>query len=168
MLNENLVLIVEDNEDDVFMLHHAFQKAGVINPVQVESTGQGAIAYLSGIEPYSDWNKFPLPAIVLLDLKLPGISGFDVLKFIRQHPGLKALRVAMLTSSELDQEIKMAYELGANAFLTKPVDLNKLVEMMKVLHAHWVQHAQRPGISRLLPTKASSFCSPSAQATTPL
>ena len=108
------ILVVEDNEDHVFLLKHAFQKAGITNPLQVASTGEDAIAYLEGTGKYSDWQQFPLPAIVLLDLKLPGLSGFDVLKWVKQHPGLKALRVAMLTSSDLDQEIKMAYELGAN------------------------------------------------------
>jgi two-component system response regulator len=93
--------------------------------------------------------EISVTAVVLLDLKLPGLSGFDVLTWIRQHNGMKALRVAMLTSSDLGQEIKMAYKLGANVFLTKPVDLNKLIEMMKVFRAHWLESAQAPGISRL-------------------
>jgi CheY-like chemotaxis protein len=142
------ILVVEDNEDHVFLLRHAFQTAGITDPVQVASTGEEAIDYLAGTGKYSDWKQFLLPSFVLLDLKLPGIGGFDVLKWIRAEPGLKYLRVAMLTSSDLDQEIRQAYELGANSFLTKPVDLNKLVEMMKVLHTHWVLHAQEPQISR--------------------
>jgi CheY-like chemotaxis protein len=142
------ILVVEDNEDHVFLLKHAFEKAEVTNPLQVASAGEDAIAYLAGTEPYSDWHQFPLPALVLLDLKLPGCSGFDVLKWIRQHPGLKALRVAMLTSSDLPQEIKRAYELGANAYLTKPVDLDRLVEMVKMLRVHWLEFTQAPEISR--------------------
>jgi CheY-like chemotaxis protein len=71
-----------------------------------------------------------------------------VLKWIRQHPGLKALRVAMLTSSDLGQEIKLAYELGANAFLTKPVDLDRLVEMVKMIRMHWLEFTQTPVVSR--------------------
>jgi len=77
--NENLVLIVEGNEDDVFFLHRAFKKAEIVNPVQVVSTGHDAMAYLAGTDPYSNWEKFPLPSIVLLDLKLPDLTGFDVL-----------------------------------------------------------------------------------------
>src|SRR5579859_1052448 len=141
-------LVVEDNEDHVFLLKRAFQKAEVTNPLQVASTGEDAVAYLEGTGKYSDWQQFPLPAIVLLDLKLPGLSGFDVLKWIRQHASLKALRVAMLTSSDLDQEIKLAYELGANAYLTKPVDLDRLVEMVKMLRTHWLEFAQAPAVSR--------------------
>jgi CheY-like chemotaxis protein len=69
-------------------------------------------------------------------------------KWIRQHPGLKALRVTMLTSSDLDQEVKMAHELGSNIFLTKPVQLEKLIEMMKTFHAHWLQQARAPAVTR--------------------
>ena len=147
-MHRALILLVEDNEDHVFLLKHAFAKAEVTNPLHVATTGEDAIAYLDGTEPYSDWNKFPLPALVLLDLKLPGCDGFHVLKWIRKHPGLKALRVAMLTSSDLDHEIKTAYDTGANVFLTKPVDLDRLVEMMRVFRAHWLEFAQAPEISR--------------------
>jgi CheY-like chemotaxis protein len=150
MHNRAPILIVEDNEDHLLLLRHALNKAGIVDPVRAVPTGEDAIAYLEGTGRFSDWHTFPLPSLVLLDLKLPGISGFDVLKWIRQHPGLKKLRVAMLTSSDLAQEVNLAYELGANMFLTKPVDLDRLVEMMKVLHAHWVQHAQAPEVSRAL------------------
>src|SRR5579859_4724479 len=142
------ILVVEDNEDHVFLLKHAFQKAGILNPVQVANNGEDAIAYLEGTGLYSNWKEFPLPSIVLLDLKLPGLDGLDVLRWIRQQPGLKALRVAMLTSSDLGQEINTAYEVGANVFLTKPVDLDKLVEMLKVFRAHWLEFAQAPQVSR--------------------
>ena len=147
-MHRALILVVEDDEDHAFLLKHAFKKGEVINPLHVATTGEDAIAYLDGTGPYSDWNQFPLPALVLLDLKLPGCSGLDVLKWIRQHPSLKALRVVMLTSSDLGQEIKLAYELGANAFLTKPVDLGRLVEMVKILRVHWLDFAQTPTISR--------------------
>jgi CheY-like chemotaxis protein len=106
-------------------------KRSRFKPCSDRELRRDAIAYLSGTGRYSDWKQFPLPSIVLLDLKLPGLDGLGVLRWIRQQPGLKALRVAMLTSSELGQESNAAYEAGANVFLTKPVDLNKLVEMMR-------------------------------------
>ena len=149
MSHQPPILLVEDSEDHVFLLRHAFKTAGIIDPVQVARTGEDAIAYLAGTDRYSDWHQCLLPSMVLLDLKLPGISGFEVLKWIRQHPGLKLMRVAMLTSSDMPQEIQHAYELGANTFLTKPVDLDKLVEMIKVLHAHWVKHAPAPEVFRV-------------------
>jgi CheY-like chemotaxis protein len=148
--NETLVLIVEDNEDDIFMLRHAFKKAGITDPVQVTSTGREAIDYLGGTGRYSDWRQFPLPSIVLLDIKMPGMNGFEVLKWIRQQPGLKALRVAMLSTSDRPSEIKMAHDLGANIFLTKPVQLERLVQIMKTLGDHWLQQAQSPEVTREL------------------
>jgi CheY-like chemotaxis protein len=148
MSDQTTILLVEDSDDHVLLLRHAFQKAGILNPVRVVSTGEDAIAYLGGIGRYSDWKEFPLPLVVLLDLKLPGLDGFGVLRWIRQQPGLKALRVAMLTSSDLGQEINTAYEAGVNVFLTKPVELDKLVEMMKVFRAHWLEFAQAPQVSR--------------------
>src|SRR5579859_6150863 len=142
------ILVVEDNEDHVFLLKHAFQKAGILNPVQVANNGEDAIAYLEGTGLYSNWKEFPLPSFILLDLKLPGLDGLEVLRWIRQQPGLKALRVAMLTSSDLGQEINASYEAGANVFLTKPMDLHRLIEMMRVFQAHWMKVAQAPQVSR--------------------
>ena len=122
MSHQAPILVVEDSDDHVLLLRLAFEKAGILNPVQVVSSGEDAVAYLAGTVRYSDWKEFPLPSMVLLDLKLPGLDGLDVLRWIRQQPGLKGLRVAMLTSSDLDQEINAAYEIGVNVFLTKPVD----------------------------------------------
>jgi CheY-like chemotaxis protein len=147
-MNTTPILLVEDSEDNVFLVRHALRKAGVTARLEVVSSGEQAIEYLGGTNGYSDWNQFPLPSIVLLDLKMPGMSGFDVLKWIRERPGLKPLRVAMLTSSDLPSEIKMAHELGANIFLTKPVELQRLVEIMKTLNEHWLQQAQVPNVSR--------------------
>ena len=151
MSHQAPILVVEDSDDHVLLLRLAFEKAGILNPVQVVSSGEDAVAYLAGTVRYSDWKEFPLPSMVLLDLKLPGLDGLDVLRWIRQQPGLKGLRVAMLTSSDLGQEINIAYEIGVNVFLTKPVDLDKLVEMMKVFRAHWLEFAQAADVSRVPP-----------------
>lgn len=147
-MNSTTILLVEDCEDNIFLVRHAMRKAGITTPLEVVLSGEQAIEYLSGTGKYSDWKQFPLPVIVLLDLKMPGMSGFDVLKWIRQQTGLKALRVAMLTSSDMPEEIKLAHDLGANIFLTKPVQLERLVEIMKTLHAHWLQQAQVPAVTR--------------------
>ena len=147
-MNSAPILLVEDSEDHAFLVRHAMHKAGVTTPLAVVTSGEQAIEYLGGTNGYSDWHRFPLPAIVLLDLKMPGKSGFDVLKWIRQHPGLKALRVAMMTSSDMPSEIKTAHDLGANIFLTKPVQLERLIEIMKTLNEHWLRQAQTPAASR--------------------
>lgn len=148
--NISPVLLVEDDDDSVLLIRRALKKAGARTPLQVAKTGEQAIEYLAGTGRYCDWTQFPLPTIVLLDLKMPGISGFDVLKWIRQRPGIKALRVAVLTASALDQDIKRAYDLGANIFLSKPMDLSKLVEMMAMLNGQWLQQAQSPTLSRVV------------------
>ncbi len=130
------------------MLRHAFQKAGITNPTHVERTGEDAIKYLAGAEPYSDWNKFPLPSIVILDLKLPGLSGLDVLAWIRKTSGLQTLRVAIITGCCIDDEIKQAHELGVNWFTTKPAQHGNLIEMMKAFRLHWLGFSQAPQVSR--------------------
>ena len=160
------ILVVEDSEDQVFLLLHAFQKVGIVNPVQVVNCGEDAIDYLSGAGRYCDWKEFPLPSMVLLDLNLPGLNGLEVLRWIRQHPGLRALRVAMLTSSELSQEINAAYEAGANVFLTKPVDLGKLIDMMRGFRSHWLEVAQAPQISRQAPKSGETSLSRQSRAIT--
>ena len=147
-MNTSPILLVEDSEDNVFLVRHAMHKAGITARLEVATNGEQAIEYLRGSNGYSDWHRFPLPSIVLLDLKMPGMSGFDVLQWIRQQSGLKALRVAMLTSSDAPSEIKMAHDLGANIFLTKPVELERLIQIMKTLNEHWLQQAQSPAVSR--------------------
>jgi CheY-like chemotaxis protein len=152
-MNTTPILLVEDSEDNVFLVRHAMHKAGLTARLEVATCGEQAIEYLRGTNGFSNWHQFPLPSIVLLDLKMPGMNGFDVLKWIRQQPGLKALRVAMLTSSDMPSEIKMAHDLGANIFLTKPVQLERLVQIMKTLNDHWLQQAQSPAVSRELPNR---------------
>jgi CheY-like chemotaxis protein len=147
-MNTTPILLVEDSEDNVLLVRRAMQKAGITTRLEVATSGEEAVEYLAGTKRYSDWVRFPLPSLVLLDLKMPGMSGFDVLKWIRQQPGLKALRVAMLTSSELPSEIKTAHDLGANIFLTKPVQTERLVEVLKTLNEHWLQQAKSPVVSR--------------------
>ena len=151
----SLILVVEDSEDHVLLLKLAFQRSDIANPVHVVGGGDEAIAYLAGTGGYSDWDKFPLPALVLLDLKMPGTDGLGVLDWVRRQPALKGLIVVMLTSSDLAQEVNLAYELGANAFLTKPVDLDRLVEMMRALRAFFLSAATPPALQRPRPRESS-------------
>jgi len=149
VLNEGLVLIVEDNDDDLFILQHAFQKAGITNPVHVARTGKDAIAFLAGADPYSDWNKFPLPSIVLLDLKLPDINGLEVLAWIRKTAGLQALRVAIFTGLCSSKEVEVANDLRVNGFDIKPASLGGWTEMMKNFRVHWLESSRTPQVTRM-------------------
>lgn len=131
------ILQVEDDPNDVFLLQHAMTRAGVQNPIQVATNGQEAIDYLKGSGKFAARENFPVPCLVLLDLKLPYVMGLNVLQWIRQQPG-KPLVVIMLTASGEDADIAAAYRLGANAFLTKPSESSKLVEMAKAIKDFWL------------------------------
>jgi two-component system response regulator len=137
------ILQVEDDPNDVFFMQHAMKKVGVANPIQVTSDGQEAIDYLKGAGKFADRGKFPLPCLVLLDLKLPYVMGLDVLKWIRQQPGA-ALPVIILTASSEDADIATAYRLGANGFLTKPSEASKLEDMVKAIKDFWLTHNTLP------------------------
>ena len=127
------VLHVEDDPNDTLLFQHACQKAGVIFNLHAVSDGDQAIAYLRGTESYSDRAKHPLPKLILLDLKMPRLSGFDVLSWLRADDALKALPVVVLTSSNHDADVKRAYALGAKCYLVKPVGFEALVELVKTL-----------------------------------
>ena len=137
------ILQVEDDPNDVFLLQHALTKAGVTNPVQVAIDGRQAIDYLQGAGKFRDREKYPFPALVLLDLKLPYVMGLDVLKWIRQKAGT-ALTVLMLTASGEEADIVTAYRLGANGFLTKPSEASKLHDMVKAIGNFWLVHNVLP------------------------
>ena len=137
------ILQVEDDPNDVFFLQHAMKKAGVANPVHVATDGQQAIDYLRGVGKFADRKKFPLPCLVLLDLKLPHVMGLDVLKWIRQESGL-SLVVVLLTASAEEADIASAYRLGANGFLVKPSEAHKLVDIAKAVNDFWLTHNTLP------------------------
>jgi CheY-like chemotaxis protein len=140
------ILIVEDNADDVMLLQRAFRKANLINPLRVVADGQAAVDYLAGRAPYDDRAEYPLPALVLLDLKLPKLGGHEVLDWIRTQPGLRRLPVAVLTSSRESPDINRAYDLGANSYLAKPVDFDSLLDMVKTLQLYWMIMNERPDV----------------------
>ena len=108
------ILYAEDDENDAFLANHAFEKAGILNPLVVVSDGKAAIEYLAGTAQYANRTEYPLPCLVLLDLKMPGVSGLEVLKWIRSQRSVCTLPVLMLTSSNQDGDVHRAYILGAN------------------------------------------------------
>lgn len=137
MVAEKTFLLVEDSDDDVRLFRRSFIKARLMNPLQVVQTAEEAIAYLTGTGKYTDRARFPLPNIVFLDLMLPGMSGFDVLKVLRADASLNKIRVIVLTGSDNMRDVKTAYELGANSFLIKPADFDRFVEFSQALGGYW-------------------------------
>lgn len=139
------VLLVEDNADDALLMERAFRMAGFDNLLQVVNDGQKAIDYLSGEGVYGDREQYPLPRLMLLDLKMPRKSGLEVLSWVRERSDLKRLVVVVLTSSNQSIDIYWAYELGANSYLVKPVSFQNLMEMVNTLKLYWLKMNQPLG-----------------------
>ena len=106
------ILLADDSEDDIVLISHAFEQGGIANPLAVVRDGEEAIAYLKGEEQYGDRALYPLPALVLLDLKMPRTDGFEVLRWMRLQPNFIALPVIVLTNSSLMRDVTLAYQLG--------------------------------------------------------
>ncbi|MDB6020752.1 MAG: response regulator receiver protein [Pedosphaera sp.] len=138
------ILLVEDNEDDVFFMERARTQAGIENPMAVARNGQEALDYLQGAGKYTDRNQFPLPFLVLLDLKLPFVPGLQVLKWIREQPEFQTMLVIILTASKEDRDIDSAYRLGANSYLVKPPTPVMLTDIVKSLGDYWMLRNQPP------------------------
>lgn len=146
MPNRALLLLVEDDENQVALVKRAFQKANIVNPLQVVRSGQEAMVYLEGTGPFANREEFPLPKLILLDLKMPGINGFDVLRWLRRQPAFSSLRVIVLTASNEPRDINLAYELGANSFLTKPVNFEDFVLLTQALQGYWIWLTSGPEV----------------------
>jgi CheY-like chemotaxis protein len=138
-MSAGAILLVEDNDDDVFLMKHALSSAGVANPIFVVETGQEAVDYLAGTGQYHDRARFPMPVIVFLDLKLPLMSGHEVLAWIRAQRQLESLTVVVLTSSNEPSDVRRSYSLGANSYLIKPLTARQLVDLAKAFNWSWLR-----------------------------
>ena len=140
------ILLVEDDPNDILLTQRAFRRANIVNPLQVVQDGETAVQYLSGQEIYADRDRYPIPILILLDLKLPRCSGLEVLAWLREQPKLKRLPVVVLTSSNQSSDLNHAYDLGVNSYLVKPVAFNALLEMVKNLNQYWLLLNENPQI----------------------
>lgn len=145
-MNEaSTILLVEDNPDDAELIRYAFGKAGIPNPLVVATDGDDAVNYIGGTHAYADRARHPQPALILLDLKLPRRSGFEVLDFIRTQTTTKHTPVVILTSSNQREDVERAYKGGANSYLVKPVSRDGLLDMVKSIEAYWIKFNQVTG-----------------------
>jgi len=151
MIDTAVILLAEDDDDHVLLVRRAFKSAHLINPLHVVRDGEEAIAYLQGEGPYINRAEYPLPALLLLDLKMPRKNGFEVLKWIRLQPGLRTLRVIVLTSSGEMHDVNLAYLLGANSFLEKPADFERFVSVVHAIQGYWLWMSEAPETFRLPP-----------------
>ena len=145
-----VILVAEDEEDDILLLTYAFSKAGIDNPVHFVRNGLELVSYLKGDGKYLNRDEYPLPDLLLLDLQLPGYNGFEVLAWVRSHPGLMRLRIVVLTSSNQERDVNHAYRLGANSFLVKPNDFVGLVLLAKLIQQTWLEHSKSPESFRVV------------------
>ena len=135
-LSDPTILVVEDNPTDVMLIRRAFDKAKLANPLHVVGDGDAAVEYLSGEASYADREMFPLPILMLLDLKLPKRSGLEVLEWLRMQETLKRIPVVVLTSSQQDRDVNAAYDIGVNSYLVKPVEFDGLLQMLKTVNLY--------------------------------
>jgi CheY-like chemotaxis protein len=143
-MNQRPILYVEDEENDVLFMRSAWKKAGLLNPLKVVMDGEQAMEYLSGRGQFANRDEFPMPTLVLLDLKLPKVCGLEVLKWIREQPAIHSLPVIVLSSSNKPQDVGTAYQLRVNAYLVKPSHTQGLIEMVAGLKDFWLGRVENP------------------------
>lgn len=140
------LLLIEDDENDVFFMQRAMKDSGLTNPLHVVTDGQEAIDYLSGAGSFADRQQHPLPSLIFLDLKLPRRGGFDVLTWLREREPFASLVVLVLTTSAEERDLLRAYRLGANAYLVKPPTPVQLTRLLDSVRAFWfTQNEFAPG-----------------------
>jgi CheY-like chemotaxis protein len=144
---ESTILLVEDNPDDVVLIERALKKARILNPLRVLDDGEKAIAYLAGYKPHDDRTEHPLPILVLLDLKLPRRTGFEVLEWRRDNMEGGSIPFVVLTTSKDSMDVNKAFDLGADSYLVKPVGFEDLVYLVDKIELGWllVAHDKGPG-----------------------
>jgi CheY-like chemotaxis protein len=138
------ILLAEDNADDVWIMQRALKSAGIEKALQVVENGAVAVEYLSGKGKYADREKFPLPCLLLLDMKMPYMSGLEVIEWVRKESSMPTLLTVFLTSSKDTRDIHQAYVLGANAYLVKPTEIGKLTEIIRSLNEFLLNHNETP------------------------
>ncbi len=146
-MKERAILLVEDNPKDEALTLRALKKNGIANEVTVARDGAEALDYLFTAGAHRDWNGGELPAVVLLDLKLPKINGLDVLKRIRGSEKTKLLPVVILTSSNEEQDRLRGYALGANSYVRKPVEFHEFADAVRQLGLYWLILNEAPPVS---------------------
>jgi len=140
------ILLVEDDANDVMLFQRAYRKCRLANPLQVVSDGEAALDYLAGSGKHADRVSYPLPALVLLDFKLPRKSGLEVLAWLRSQASLKRLPVVALTSSRERSDVNRAYDLGINSYLVKPVAFDNLLQLVMALGLYWLVLNENPDL----------------------
>ncbi|MGD1861223.1 MAG: response regulator [Leptolyngbyaceae cyanobacterium] len=140
------VLLVEDDSNDILFIQRAFRQADIAASIQTVQDGDTAVDYLSGAGEYANRDRYPLPTLILLDLKLPRRSGVEVLEWIKQQPVIRRIPVIILTSSRESMDVDRSYDLGVSSYLVKPVNFNSLLQMFVALNDYWLKLNEYPSV----------------------
>jgi CheY-like chemotaxis protein len=138
------ILYVENEPDDVILLKRAFKKAEIAHPLKIAENGEEAVTYLLGKAPFSDRLANPLPALILLDLSMPLMTGLEFLQWRREEPVIRSIPVIVFTSSRHARDISEAFRLGANAYLVKPASSEGLVRLAETFKQFWLLNSEIP------------------------
>jgi CheY-like chemotaxis protein len=140
MTNSSIIplLLVEDNRMDIELTLDAFREARFPNPIQVATGGQMALDYLFGHGVYADRQRYPLPGLILLDLKMPVVDGYEVLRQLKGTPILKRIPIVIMTSSSLEGDRILSYDIGANSYLVKPLTFEGFMDVVKTIGGYWL------------------------------
>lgn len=133
------ILLVDDSDMDVELAVTAFQEVGSLSRIQVATSGRAALDYLFGVGSDADRHMKPLPDIILLDLKMPVIDGFEVLRQIKNTPPLRRIPIIILTSSKEDRDRAEAYDTGANSYILKPISFAGFLSVVKIVEDYWIK-----------------------------
>jgi CheY-like chemotaxis protein len=144
MPNRLKLLVAEDSEDDVFLLERALQQTGVAIYARFVRDGQEAVNYLEGLGDFSDRQQYPMPALIMLDLKMPRLDGFDVLEWVKSRPDHRRTPVIIFSSSDDPRDIDRAYNLGASCYLAKPSAAGQMPDLVQILDAYWRRFVKLP------------------------
>lgn len=138
------ILLIEDSPDDVFFMQRALKLTGAALDVQVAEDGQVAMDYLNGEGSFADRARFPWPSLILLDLRMPRVPGFEVLKWLREKEEFDCVPIVVFSSSREDRDMRKAYALRANSFMVKSGDTEQLAAMVKTIVDYWLKHNEVP------------------------
>jgi len=144
MYSSERILLIEDDSSEVALIKDALSDARIVNHLYPVSSGEEALEYFLGKGKYSDRVTYPLPCLVLLDLKIPGMGGLDVLGWIRKESQVPKVPVVILTHSTNQDDLATAYELGANSYLVKPFDLQAFRKLVKGINSYWIVLSEKP------------------------
>ena len=138
------ILLIEDEPTDAQLILRGFERAKVLNPIVHLTNGDDALRYLAGKGEFTDRIKYPIPALILLDLKLPGLTGIQLLQWLHVQGELKRVPLVVLTGDDRQETINAAYDLGANSYLVKPGNSADIVRMIKVIQSYWIALNEPP------------------------